>query len=67
MNLYDVAELPGGRLLLTDSRENAMIIADTKTGPERRIGRFGDAPGEYPPPIPQTPPSTRIMISLAPS
>jgi len=42
-----VTELPGEKILFTDSREVAIVVVDLNTGDTRRIGRVGEGPGEF--------------------
>lgn len=40
-------ELPDGRLLIADSREKRLMIANAASLRTRQVGRIGDGPGEY--------------------
>lgn len=42
-----LAELSGGRVVVTDHRENRLTILDLRSGQARDIGRQGSGPGEY--------------------
>ncbi len=42
-----VRELRDGRVIITDSRESRIIVADLRTGGIAPIGRTGAGPGEY--------------------
>jgi hypothetical protein len=42
-----VRELQDGRVIVLDSRDKAIHLADFKTGTSTRIGRDGDGPGEF--------------------
>lgn len=46
-SIFDVAELPDGRMLLTDNREHAVAIIDFGEGTVHRIGRRGEGPREF--------------------
>lgn len=41
-----IRELPDGRLLITDTYENRLLVADFRTQEVRSIGRVGSGPGE---------------------
>lgn len=43
----DVVELPDGRVLITDTREYRLVLADMARGVARVLGRTGSGPGEY--------------------
>lgn len=42
-----IRELPGGRAIVVDPRERAVVLVDFGGGPTQRIGRQGEGPGEY--------------------
>jgi hypothetical protein len=42
-----VRELSDGRVLISDPRENRVVVADLKTGAVQQVGRQGQGPGEY--------------------
>lgn len=42
-----MAELPDGRVVVSDRVERVYVIADFRTGQRRTIGRNGTGPGEY--------------------
>lgn len=46
-HVFDVGELPDGRVLVTDSREPAVIVWDPAAGTLERIGREGQGPREF--------------------
>jgi hypothetical protein len=45
-------ELDDGRVLISDALEQSLVLADFRTGAERKIGRQGGGPGEYTDPGP---------------
>lgn len=45
--IFAIRELSDGRVLISDSRENRLVVADLQTGSVREIGRRGRGPGEY--------------------
>jgi len=45
--ITSVRELSDGRVLVTDGRENRVVVADFKAGTVMQIGRNGQGPGEY--------------------
>lgn len=46
-NLFDVAELTDGRVLMTDNRERAVVLVDLAAGTVERLGRQGEGPEEH--------------------
>lgn len=46
-HVFDVGELPDGRVLVTDSREPAILVWDPAAGTLERIGRQGEGPREF--------------------
>jgi hypothetical protein len=42
-----VRELPGGRIIVADSRDKTLQLIDLASGSATRIGREGSGPGEY--------------------
>lgn len=46
-SIFDVAELPDGRVLITDNRERSLAILDLDGGSVRRVGRIGEGPSEF--------------------
>jgi hypothetical protein len=46
-NVTGLRELRDGRVLLTDQRENRLVVADLKAGTVEPVGRTGAGPGEY--------------------
>ncbi len=46
-NIFAVAELGDGRVLLTDSRERVLALVDLQEGRVERLGRRGEGPGEF--------------------
>lgn len=46
-HVYDVAEFPDGRVLLTDSRERSLAVVDFRSATVERIGRRGAGPREF--------------------
>jgi len=42
-----VRELSDGRALISDPRDNRVVVADLKTGAVLQVGRQGQGPGEY--------------------
>ncbi len=47
IHVFDVGELPDGRVVVTDSREPAILVWDPAAGTLERIGREGQGPREY--------------------
>jgi hypothetical protein len=45
--ITSVRELEGGRLLVSDSREQRIALADFAGGSPATVGRLGNGPGEY--------------------
>jgi hypothetical protein len=45
--LISVRELPDGRLLLSDNRENRIVIADFRANAVTSVGRVGSGPSEF--------------------
>jgi hypothetical protein len=46
-SVTSVRELPDGRVLVTDGREQRLLVLDFRTGESREIGRKGQGPNEY--------------------
>ncbi|HLA89562.1 MAG TPA: hypothetical protein VJL28_03900 [Gemmatimonadaceae bacterium] len=46
-SLTSVRELSDGRVLISDGRENRIVVADLSTGQVIQVGRKGGGPGEY--------------------
>jgi hypothetical protein len=46
-----IRELPDGRVLVVDSRDRAVLVADFRTSRVRQVGRSGNGPGEYRAPL----------------
>jgi hypothetical protein len=46
-SIFDVAELPDGRVLITDNRETSLAVIDFDGTTVRRIGRRGQGPLEF--------------------
>jgi hypothetical protein len=46
-SIVSVRELSDGRVLISDGRENRIVVADFTTGAVAQIGRTGSGPGEY--------------------
>ncbi len=57
-NITSVRELPDGRVLIADTREKRLVVADWKTGYTERLGRVGSGPGEFR--------SPRYLLALGP-
>ena len=47
-------ELSDGRVLVSDPRDNRIVVGDFKTGAVRQVGRTGNGPREYPIAFPVT-------------
>ena len=45
--IRSVRELSDGRLLISDTRDNRVVVADMRTGAVSQVGRVGNGPGEY--------------------
>jgi hypothetical protein len=45
--ITSLCELSDGRTLVTDSRDNRLVVIDWRTRQVQGIGRLGDGPGEY--------------------
>jgi hypothetical protein len=45
--LYSMRELADGRVILSDNRENRLVVADFTANSVRGLGRPGDGPGEF--------------------
>lgn len=45
--IKSIRELPDGRVLIIDDRENRVVVADLRTQDVRPVSRTGDGPGEY--------------------
>jgi len=45
--ITSVRELRDGRVLVTDGREQRLVVADFRTGRVEQVGRKGGGPGEY--------------------
>lgn len=45
--ITSVRELRDGRVLITDGREQRLVVADFRTGRVEQVGRKGGGPGEY--------------------
>ena len=45
--IASVRELADGRLLITDWRENRLVVADLRTGSTTAVSRKGSGPGEF--------------------
>jgi hypothetical protein len=50
-DMLGMAELPDGRVIVTDRIERALFIVDFKTGERKRLGSNGAGPNEYELPI----------------
>jgi len=46
-SIFDLAELPDGRVLVTDNRERVLAVVDLADGVVTTLGREGEGPGEY--------------------
>lgn len=46
-DVTSAVELPNGRLLIADEKENRLVILDFAAGSAQQIGRRGAGPGEY--------------------
>jgi hypothetical protein len=51
-NLAWVRELKDGRVIITDSRDERIVVADLRAGSVQQIGRKGRGPNEYPRALP---------------
>ncbi len=47
VHVGDVVELPDGRVLITETREYRLVLADVARGVARTLGRTGAGPDEY--------------------
>ena len=45
--IASVRELPGGKVLVVDTRDKVLQLVDLRAGTATRIGREGSGPGEY--------------------
>ena len=45
--ITSIRELSDGRILVTDPRDQGLVIADLKTGDVKQVSRRGAGPGEY--------------------
>lgn len=57
-HITSVRELPDGRVLVSDTREKKLVVADWTTGYTERLGRVGSGPGEFL--------SPRYLLALGP-
>jgi hypothetical protein len=46
-SIGSVRELSDGRVLITDTRDRRVVVADLKNGTVTQVGRTGDGPAEY--------------------
>lgn len=46
-SIFDAAELPDGRVVITDNRESAIAVIDFEEGDVTRLGRRGSGPLEF--------------------
>lgn len=46
-SIFDAAELPDGRVVMTDNRETVIAVIDFDEGTVARLGRRGEGPLEY--------------------
>jgi hypothetical protein len=65
ITITSVRELGDGRVLVSDPRDNRIVVGDFRTGAVRQLGRVGNGPKEYPIafPLVATGGDTSLMIN----